>query len=278
MINAAIFCLWVCIVGPAQQIEYARQWERPSHLLFENKDFWVVRLSEFSDPKLQNETFSGLLLLQSGGGKIDYDTHLWKLSGGQADADKYYWASSAKADRLTSIEAAGPGFLVVPKSGDKLNKKIFNANLPRPFKESVGDDISLIAALVESGNEGSSPSQLQQDRARAGLEDMLFKSRWISSGEQVNASSNPLVGVTARTLDHAGTVVQHCDVWYVPIAWEDDKQHWKRFDRFSSPTTQSIVVGQYKMWASHNGKDGNKVPVNPGDDEQPTKNVDLDVP
>jgi len=78
------------------------------------------------DPQLQNETFSGLLLLQSGGGKIDY-ADFWKLSGGQADANKYYWARSAKADRLTSIEAAGPGFLVVPKSGDKLNKKIFNA-------------------------------------------------------------------------------------------------------------------------------------------------------
>ena len=144
MINAAILCLLVCLVVPAQQIEYARQWERPSHLLFENKDFWVVRLSEFRDPKLQDETFSGLLLLQGGDGKIDYGTALWKLSGGRADTDKYYWASSAKADRLTYIETAGPGFLVVPKSGDKLNRKIFNANLPRPFKESVGDDISLI--------------------------------------------------------------------------------------------------------------------------------------
>lgn len=254
------------------------QLEKASNLIFENKDFAVVPLDELRDPKLESRPFSGLLVFRGYSGANDSYAEVWKFSGAQRGSEYYYWADSARADRLTALSGKNHGFLVVSKSGKRLNRKLFASDLPNAFKESIGDDIQSIADLVAGSEYGKSPGQTEQDRARAGLEDLSFKSNWISSAGSGAVTPSPFVDVTARTVGQSGAVVQHCTVWYVPLAWEDDKHHWKRFDQFSSPTSQSIPVGQYKMWANHNGQDGTKSTVSPGDDQKPTKNIDLDVP
>ncbi|MGB7283342.1 MAG: hypothetical protein WBE13_13850 [Candidatus Acidiferrum sp.] len=253
------------------------QFEKASHIVFENEDFAVLPLGDLHDPHLENRSFSGLLVFRGHSGPVESTTDVWKFSGPQWGSRRYYWADSAKADRLTAFTGGENAFLVVSKSRERLNRKLFAPDLPDAFEESVGYDIQSIADLVAVSEYGKSPSKTEQNRARAGLEDLSFKSNWFSSSGGGVASPSPLVGVTARTIGRSGTVVQHCTVWYVPLAWEDDKQHWKRFDQFSSPTSQSIPVGQYKMWANHNGQDGTKSTVNPGDDYKPTKNIDLDV-
>lgn len=257
--------------GPQQAAKSPR-------ILFENKDFVVVRLSDLSDPKLENEVFSGLLITRAYGGGTEPTGDVWKFSGASESSDGYYWADSARAGHLSSVSAGNYGLLVMPKSGRRLSKKIFNANLPDSLKESVSDDIQLIADLVGDSEQGKTPKPTVQNRARAGLQDLVFISDWISSSEPGTGSPSPFVNVTARTLDQSGNVVQHCWVWYAPVAWEDDKRHWKRFGDQSSPTSQAMVVGEYKMWANHNGKDGARVPVSPGDDQKPTKSIDLEVP
>ena len=269
-----IICLAAAISGGAKP----PQSRQPQSVLFENNDFAIFPLSGLSDPNLEDKSFSGLLVLQGNDGGSEPPGGVWKLSGGQDDSESYYWANSTKGFRLTAMNRNKQGFFVVSKAGDPLNKKLFNADLPRQFAESVDDDVLSIAELVDRGGRGKSPSPRELERARAGRRDLQFKSQWFSSSEQGAVSTNPFVSVVARTVGRSGAIVQNCLVWYVPIAWEDDKQHWKRFDRFSSPTTQSIPVGQYKIWANHNGQDGTKTTVNPGDDLKPTKTIDLDVP
>jgi hypothetical protein len=254
------------------------QVEKASHSIFENKDFAVVPLGDLRDPQLETRSFSGLLVFRGYSGAIDSTAEVWKFSGPHRGSENYFWADSAKAGRLTAMSGGNHGFLVVSKSGERLNRKLFAADLPDAFKEFVGYDIQSIADLVAGSEYGKPPGQAEQDRARAGLEDLSFKSNWISSRGPGAVTQSPLIDVTARTVGRSGAVVQHCTVWYVPLAWEDDKHRWKRFDQFSSPTSQSIPVGQYKMWANHNGQDGTKSAVNPGDDRKPTKNIDLDVP
>jgi len=257
--------------------------ERPaqlkSTLSFENEDFAVVPLDDLRNSTLSGKPLSGLLVVRGYSGPIGATNTagVWKLSakmgGSQEGAEDYYWADSANANRLASFTAGSRGFLVVSKAGERLNTKLFTVDWPDTFRESVGYDVQAIAGLVVGSEHGNHPGKTEQDRARAGLEDLSFKSNWISS-----SVASPLVAVTARTVGRSGTVVQHCTVWYVPLAWADDKQHWKRFDQFSSPTSQSIPVGQYKIWANHNGQDGAKSQVDPGDDHKTTKNIDLDVP
>jgi hypothetical protein len=254
------------------------QVENASHIVFENEDFAVVPLGDLGDSRLENRSFSGLLVFRGSSGPIESTTEVWKFTGPQRGSESYYWADSAKADRLTAFSGRSHGFLVVSKSGERLDRKLFAADLPNVFKESVGYDIQSIADLVAESEHGMPPGETEQDRARAALQDLSFKSNWISSSGTSAVTPSPLVDVTARTVGRSGAVVQHCTVWFVPLAWEDDKHHWKRFDQFSSPTSQSIPVGQYKMWANHNGQDGTKSTVNPGDDHKPTKSIDLDVP
>jgi hypothetical protein len=270
-------CLWGWMVVAWLQVTLAPQREKPSNPVFENGDFKIVKFSDVWDPKSEYQPFSGLLVFWGRTESPKPADDVWKFSR-PGNGTEIVWANSPKTEHLTAVYAGRPGYVVVPKSGEKLNMKMFDSRWPAPFAESLRDDIFTIATLVEASEHGVSPDKKQQDRAHAGLQDLLFKNTWVSSNNLAGVLPNPLVDVTARTLDQSGTVIQNCTVWYVPIAWEDDRQHWKRFDRFSSPTSQSIAVGQYKMWADHNGKEGERVSVNPGDDQKPAKAVDLGVP
>lgn len=242
-------------------------------IVFENKDFAVVPVASLRNPQLADRSLSGLLVFRGHSGVIGSSAEIWKFSGPQSTSDSFYWADSARGDRLNQLSGDSRGFLVVPKSGARLNRKVFSADWPDAFKQSVGDDIQSIAGLVVEDEYVKRPSQTEEDRARAGFEDLSLKSHWVASTEE-----NPLIEVTARTIGSSGAIVQRCSVWYVPVAWADDKSHWRRFDQFSSPTSQSIPVGQYNMWANYNGKNGRKSIVSPGDDLKPKKTIDLDAP
>lgn len=274
----ATFVLVALVVICSGGGESPRAQQSP-RVLFENTDFAIVPLADFRDPKLEGESFSGLLVLRGSARRIAPSEGVWQPSGAQPDFESYYWTDSARGDRLATMNRGNSGFLVVPKSGGRIDRKLFSPDLPGVFSESVGDDIKSIAGLVDKNEPGKSISQKDQDQARAGLGDLMLKNSWVSSSGQGGTTPSPFVSVKANTIDHSGAVVQHCEVWYVPLAWEDDKQHWKRFDRFSSPSTQLIPVGLYRMWAkNHNGQDGTKTTVSPGDDLMPTKAIDLDVP
>ena len=254
------------------------QIDKSSNILFENKDFAIVPLNDLRKTNLENQSLSGLLVFRRDVGGFESTGDVWKFSGPPEDSKMYYWADSAKGMRLTTMTGGKYGSLVVAKSGERLNRKLFNTDWPRAFTEFVGGDLQSIAVLVDRSEQGIPPSEREQVQAHAGFEDLAFKSKWISSSGHGGFLLSPFVNVTARTVDQSGAVVQRCTVWYVPLAWEDDKQHWKRFDQFSSPTSQSIPVGQFKMWASRNGRNGAKTIVNPGDDLKPIKNIDLDAP
>jgi len=67
-------------------------------------------------------------------------------------------------------------------------------------------------------------------------------------------------------------------VSYVLDGWEGDRYHTYTFDNESSPTTQPIAPGRYKMWASRGNKSGPTKAVMVGDTPSLTKELQLEIP
>lgn len=272
-----VVCVWM-IAGAFAADSPAQIEQTKRQILFENQDFAVIPLSRLRGQRFEDRLFSGLIVSRGHSEASTLPREVWEVSSPRLGSERYYWAESARRNQLTAVGPSESGFLIVPKTTKPLSRKIFASDLPDVFRQSVGLDIQSIASLVAESESGKRPGQIQQDRARAGLEDLSFKSDWFSSNGANSARLSPLVDVVARTLGRTGVVVQHCTVWYVALAWADDKSHWMRFNQFSSPTSQSIPVGLYEMWANHDGRDGTKSKVGVGDDLEPRKHVDLDAP
>lgn len=117
--------------------------------------------------------------------------------------------------------------------------------------------------------------------------DKLRVSRSVAKDLEVKriiAQKNPMVAfgrvkVTVRTLD--GTSERSgLQVWYVPVAWDGDSDHYKRFDNISSPTAQDLVAGAYQIWSVDPEKDklGPKQPISVGETGMEEQKVDIPAP
>jgi hypothetical protein len=93
----------------------------------------------------------------------------------------------------------------------------------------------------------------------------------------VKTSNTDRVKVKINTIDEQGKEIQHCIVWYVPFL-KDDDQHKTRFDRLSTPTTDLIPPGKWKIWTEKDTKMGPKTPFYCGDDGRNEREIDIFSP
>ncbi|MDA2937385.1 hypothetical protein MYX75_03870 [Acidobacteria bacterium AH-259-A15] len=93
----------------------------------------------------------------------------------------------------------------------------------------------------------------------------------------VRESGKDQVNVKVHTLDDQGQGVHNCKVWYVPYL-KDDDQHKIKFDRLSTPTTDFIPPGKWKIWSERGGKEGVKTPFLCGDDGRDNREIDIPAP
>lgn len=93
----------------------------------------------------------------------------------------------------------------------------------------------------------------------------------------VKASNTDRVEVTVNTISQQGREVHHCIVWYVPF-FKDDDLHRRRFDKFSTPTTDNVPAGNWKIWTEKSGKTGPKTPFYCGDDGHDKREIDILAP
>lgn len=275
MLSPRIIILGISLCFPQGYPSPQRQQQKVK-FLFENEDFAVLQLYSLAQSDLDRKSLSGLVILKPEIGdpaSFNYGKEVWAINGEKGGTQGYLWANSAHVEKLRVLER-NPGYMVIQKSGPPINQKMFSGHLAEGFREAVEDDLDQISVLAERSAKGKSPKPEEQARAKVAFADLTTKSGWFSQSGPGDQPPDPMVDVNAHTKER-GIEFGSCLVWYVPVAWENDRRHWKRFDKESSPTLQRLYVGNYMMWSQCRGGEGPKTLVSPGDDFKPEKDVDL---
>lgn len=167
---------------------------------------------------------------------------------------------------------------------------LLEADWAEPFKKSVRDDLAVIGALVEPirrGQRAIDPSIME--RAILAKQDLDAKLMWSAGTLRrhdnltlayantilATAATNGMISVSAKTMDANQNDVHGCEVKYVAVIHKNNKAFYKSFAQFSTPTSESLSVGNYQMWAEKAGQSGQRrtITVN-----STTQKVDLYAP
>ncbi len=149
-----------------------------------------------------------------------------------------------------------------------------------PFKSSVREDLDTIRAFIEPLSVGDALASGSLERAVLAKQDLDLKLLWsareyrnrgvFGQDAQVFAYStrlaavtpaNGMINVTVNTKDAANTAVSGCVVWYVTRINHANPGFYKSFSRFSTPTSESLAVGNYEMWTEKGGTTGPRRPI-----------------
>jgi hypothetical protein len=93
-----------------------------------------------------------------------------------------------------------------------------------------------------------------------------------------SAPLDPIVNVTVNTKDSNGADVRGCKVFANAYAHGDDENEAVTFSRMSTPTTEPLPVGRYKMWAARGNLKGPLDAIGVGRANQRDQTVDLIAP
>jgi hypothetical protein len=145
------------------------------------------------------------------------------------------------------------------------------------FKDDVREDLEVIGAFVRTLGNGAEPSREAAEVADLAKEDLDLKLLWSAREYQRQgvftstnlavalASKTPasgLINVTANTKDKTtNAAVSGCAVWYVKRIKHNNPAAYQRFSSFSTPTSESLAVGNYDLWTEKGGLQGPKNPI-----------------
>lgn len=118
---------------------------------------------------------------------------------------------------------------------------------PQSLPAVYSENLALSSALL--GSMAASNTVTDQDlyHLRAVTADLHTKAEHARlSSTSAAAFQSVKVAVHTRKQDKE---VGGYEVWFVPIAYEGNSSRNRRFDQYSSPTTQSLVPGNYFLWA-----------------------------
>jgi hypothetical protein len=73
--------------------------------------------------------------------------------------------------------------------------------------------------------------------------------------------SGESISVEVTTRDKDGKEVQNCEVWFCLKGLLNYKDRYDHFDRPSSPTTRSLLPGNYVFWTQMGSAEGARVPL-----------------
>ncbi len=184
---------------------------------------------------------------------------------------------------------------------------LLHGEWPAAFKASIKSDLETIGLLAKPFATGAYPSGKDILRAKLAKEDLEFKLQWLagasrklvtpaSSGWGIASSGksktafysifgpggggpegssgtaapfDPIVRVTVNTKDSNGSDVRGCRVFANAAV---------TFSRMSTPTTEPLPVGRYKMWAARGNLRGSFDAIGVGRANQREQTVDLIAP
>lgn len=152
------------------------------------------------------------------------------------------------------------------------------------YKESMkamSEALNSLAAEIRHASESDLSGGLLYNHAAKVCEavDKDLQIKVHQAKNNSNASANgPFKNVTVSVKTfHDTKEVGGCEVWYVPVAWEDVASRHRRFPDYSSPTTKPLAPGYYTMWTEYQNLIGKKEPVSIGESGA-KDNVDLPAP
>lgn len=252
-----------------------------SRLLFENPDFKVFSVQNPEVlPAISEPATFGVFRLRGRDAVFLRNTEGLSFTGASGQRSILVYGTPAGVlpfiDNARFLSAGGHMIWVVPKFAAEITEPVFRQGLPATFTKLVRDDLFAIGALADRVAGEQQPTEKELARARAAIDDLSFKSRWFSFYGD-SASAPQQIYVKVRTLKE-GQEIKDWKVWYVPLGWEGDKDHTIEFDKHSSPTSQWMNPGAYKIWASRGGKVGVVKQVAVGDTRGTNKEIDLEVP
>jgi hypothetical protein len=96
----------------------------------------------------------------------------------------------------------------------------------------------------------------------------------MPDGDSTGAKPGPFddINVNVRT------GVDSCHVWYVLAGWWDTESRFQRFDRLSTPTSQKMTPGNYRIWTSKGDRKGEMLRVSLGSNGEFNREFDLGAP
>ena len=140
------------------------------------------------------------------------------------------------------------------------------------------DSLLADAALLERAS-----SMLQRgDRERAVASardaeaDLVVKRQHAEAAVGFSGSGLRPVKVTVRTVRGTKEESGHL-VWFVPRGWSEVQQHYRRFDKLSSPTSDTLAPGNYIMWTGQVA-DPSRQPIVVGGHGRGRQSIDLPLP
>jgi hypothetical protein len=172
-------------------------------------------------------------------------------------------------------EQAGPLWKGMHKSLSVLQSTAQNHSIPDQYRQ----DITNLASVLDELRRKSQSSQFWGVFGTSVIETCRAADKDLES-KATHAKDNPsepygTVRVPVRTLRDEKEVSGY-EVWYVTVAWESETNSFHRYKKFSSPTTENLNPGYYKMWSAKNGQSGTRVPVTV--EEGRADPIDLTVP
>ena len=195
----------------------------------------------------------------------------------------YFWSMGPDAEVINLEASSYPIIHVELKPSPQWAAELLNDSLgvlsaglleydwAGPFKDSVHDDLDAIGAFVEPLGVGKRPDQKSRSRALLAKQDLDLKLLWTvgelhrlgvtilgsrTTTKTGAASGRGMINVTVNTVDSAAKPVGGCEVRYVPVINSSNSGYYRSFSQFSTPTSESLSVGNYEMWAEKLGQKG----------------------
>jgi hypothetical protein len=160
----------------------------------------------------------------------------------------------------------------LPEASEDVQKiKASPLSFSNPFLNTLNFDYQAFQSVNERIQHTITVTLDGATRALNACWDLAAKSRFLGNRK------TDLVTVTVNTLDDQGAGVSGCYVWIVPVV-KDDSEHKLRFDHQSTPTAQKIAPALYYFWTEKGGKSTSRTQFWLGNDDQPTREIDLDAP
>jgi len=135
------------------------------------------------------------------------------------------------------------------------------------FLSTLEYDTEAFRRFIQFASTGRIPLSISSAVLDASL-DLELKLRLIQK------SQTDRVNVEVNTINEQGEDIDNCIVWYTPFI-KDDEQHKIRFDRFSTPTNDSIPAGKWLIWTEKDGRLGPKAPFLCGYDGRSEREIDI---
>jgi len=143
------------------------------------------------------------------------------------------------------------------------------------FLSTLEYDTEAFKRFIQFTNTGRIPLSISSPEVSEVLDaslDLELKA------ELIQKSHKYWVEVKVNTKNKQGEEINNCIVWYAPFYLKDNEQDKNQFDKWSTPTTDSIPAGYWAIWTEKEGKLGIKKPFQGGDDGRWKREIDIPSP